>query len=409
MFTDKYLKGIKPKDIKYTVTEKTGERGESRLQLNIYPTGIKKFQIQYYLNKQRKRYEFGKFSERPGDLTLRDARIAFADLSAFVKKGLDPKHPDVKDNRNLGSLATLYTDFLKWYKVNRKPTSYDTVSGYLITSFFEQADLNMAAADFTPDMCREIIYPVYNRGAKDSALGLKSALSMMFKYGIDYDNGPERFGKPKVFDIQSNPTRDIILKHQKTAGKRFLTAEEVHTIWHAKDMHPRYNRYFRLNMALAGQRIVEVSHAWDHEFNLKENLFEIPVERIKVTPRGDHIVPLSDLAIEQFEECKKHRSKEGRLFPSPREPRTCIKRTSLRNGLLAWLEKHPEFDWFINQDLRRTCKTLMSKAGVNIEHRDMLQQHYKKDVATISYDRYDYLQEKRQAMEVWTDYLKSIL
>jgi hypothetical protein len=71
-------------------------------------------------------------------------------------------------------------------------------------------------------------------------------------------------------------------------------------------MHPRYNGYFCLNMALAEQKIVEVSHAWDREFNLNENLFEIPVERIKVTPRGDHIVLLSDLAIEQFQECKKH-------------------------------------------------------------------------------------------------------
>jgi hypothetical protein len=40
-------------------------------------------------------------------LTLRDAGTAFVNLSAFVKKGLDPKHPDVKNNRNLGSMATL--------------------------------------------------------------------------------------------------------------------------------------------------------------------------------------------------------------------------------------------------------------------------------------------------------------
>ena len=170
MFTDKYLKGLKPKGVKYTVNEKTGERGESRLQLNIYPTEIKKFQIQYYLNKKRKRYEFGKFSNRPGGLTLRDARIIFGELSALVKKGVDPKHPDIKDERNLGSLGTLCDDYLKWYKENRKENSFNTISGLLITSFFEHADISMAAADFTPDMCREIIYPVYNLGSKDSAI-----------------------------------------------------------------------------------------------------------------------------------------------------------------------------------------------------------------------------------------------
>lgn len=57
--------------------------------------------------------------------------------------------------------------------------------------------LNMVAADFTPDMCHEIIYPVYNREAKDSALGLKSILFMMFKFGIDYVNGSRLFFKTK--------------------------------------------------------------------------------------------------------------------------------------------------------------------------------------------------------------------
>jgi hypothetical protein len=97
------------------------------------------------------------------------------------------------------------------------------------------------------------------------------------------------------------------------------------------------------------------------------------------------------------------------LFYASRDHTKPIALTTLRKGMQTWQQKHPEFKLFINQDIRRTCKTLMSKAGVNIEHRDMLQQHYKKDVATVNYDRYDYLQEKRQAMETWTEYLKQII
>ena len=51
----------------------------------------------------------------------------------------------------------------------------------------------------------------------------------------------------------------------------------------------------------------------------------------------------------------------------------------------------------------------MSRARVNIDHRDILQQHYKKYMSTISYDLYDSLNEKWQAMDAWTAYLKSIL
>lgn len=93
---------------------------------------------------------------------------------------------------------------------------------------------------------------------------------MMFKFGIDYDNRPECFDNKKCLIFKATPIRDIILKHQKITGKRPLK--------------------------------VEVRHVWDHKFNLKEKLFEIPVERIKIIPRGDHEVLLSDFAVEPFQE-----------------------------------------------------------------------------------------------------------
>ena len=100
MFTDKYIKGLKPKSEKYTVTESTGERGESRLQIRVYPTGIKKFQIQYYLDKKRRRFEFGKFGQLSGDMSLRQARIKFDELSGLVKQNIDPKNPQQTAKKN---------------------------------------------------------------------------------------------------------------------------------------------------------------------------------------------------------------------------------------------------------------------------------------------------------------------
>lgn len=50
----------------------------------------------------------------------------------------------------------------------------------------------------------------------------------------------------------------------------------------------------------------------------------------------------------------------------------------------------------------------MTKAGVPIHVRDTLQQHNKRDVATVHYDRYDYLNEKREGIDVWTDCLLAL-
>ena len=53
----------------------------------------------------------------------------------------------------------------------------------------------------------------------------------------------------------------------------------------------------------------------------------------------------------------------------------------------------------LNRDLRRTWKTLAGKAGVSKEIRDRLQNHTLQDVSSKSYDRWNYMPEKRAGMK----------
>lgn len=66
-------------------------------------------------------------------------------------------------------------------------------------------------------------------------------------------------------------------------------------------------------------------------------------------------------------------------------------------------------DTFVPRDLRRTFKTLTGKAGISKEIRDRLQNHSLQDVSSLHYDKYDYLKEKREAMDTWNDYFVKIL
>ena len=213
---------------------------------------------------------------------------------------------------------------------------------------------------------------------------------------------------PNVYDVKFNPIRDIALNVKKNAGKRWLTEEESKIIWNAPGLSHNARYYFRLNLALAGQRIQEVYHANISEFNFEDRIFTIPKERVKIKSRGDHVVPLSDLAIEILNELKPHIGPTGLLFPQ----RWRLYKPAHYNGLLYPFHeacKAHNIPRFATQDIRRTCKTLMSKAGVPTEHRDMLQQHHKNDVASVHYDRYDYLREKRNAILSWEEYLISAI
>ena len=62
-----------------------------------------------------------------------------------------------------------------------------------------------------------------------------------------------------------------------------------------------------------------------------------------------------------------------------------------------------------NRDLRRTWKTLAGKAGLSKEIRDRLQNHTLQDVSSKSYDRWNYMPEKRAAMKKWNAFVQTLL
>lgn len=64
---------------------------------------------------------------------------------------------------------------------------------------------------------------------------------------------------------------------------------------------------------------------------------------------------------------------------------------------------------FTTRDLRRTWKTLAGKASISKIDRDRVQNHSMSDVSSKHYDRYEYLDEKAAAMQVWNDYVLDML
>ena len=62
-----------------------------------------------------------------------------------------------------------------------------------------------------------------------------------------------------------------------------------------------------------------------------------------------------------------------------------------------------------NRDLRRTWKTLAGQAGLSKEIRDRLQNHTLQDVSSKSYDRWNYMPEKRAAMKKWNGFARALL
>ena len=421
-FTDRYIKALKAKEKAYTITEDSGQRGVGRFQVKIYPTGKKQFLIQYFADQRKRQLTIGNYGQC--GLSLSDARLEFQRLSKEVQAGSDPKvlverkaaaeiehQAAVERERAMATFHTLIADYRAFILSSRKKRAALQFRWAMEKDVIPYLDSELKARDFTADMARSIVFRILARQAGHKANQVQIYLQSMIAWAITQDNSPANFGQPQRYGIEFNPIRDIPLPHsQFNRGERFLSEDELKSFWYSdKQIRNRpQHLYFKLNLALAGQRIQEVYYArWD-EFDMNERVFEIPVERIKVQDRGAHIVPVSDLAFELLNELKPFASGSDYLFPH----RDDLGRPATLNGLIKCLDRYSSTNnvkKFTPRDIRRTCKTLMTKAGVPIEWRDMLQQHYKRDVATTHYDRYDYLKEKREAVGIWTKYLRSVL
>lgn len=410
-FTDKQIQALKPHEKPYVVTADSDSRGIGRLQLKVYPSGTKKFQFQYFLNRARKRMEIGTY----GAMTLAEARKKYLSLSDIVQSGDNPKEITEKKKKNKEIVAAqkymveMVNDFYMYIEKNWAKNTVKRTVNCFKANLLPFIDDKLLPSEFTPDYARELIYKVYNRGAKEQANVFRSDLFGLFKFAINFDNSPEQFKKPDWYNVKVNPIRDISFSTPKKAGTRWLNEDEIYELWHSTTLPITAKRYIQLSLVTGGQRVNELYKCVDSEFDLREMTFCIPVERVKVKSRGAHIVPLSELALPIIKELKLTRGKIGQYWPHKSRENDFAVVSTLRMAIIRWCELN-KVPLFTTRDLRRTCKTLMGKAGISKFHKDLLQQHNKRnDVSSINYDRYDYLNEKRVAMAQWTEYLKTII
>ena len=84
------------------------------------------------------------------------------------------------------------------------------------------------------------------------------------------------------------------------------------------------------------------------------------------------------------------------------DPRTISK--FLQAVRRAMIEAGEASDFQLS-DLRRTCETRLAELGISKDLRAQIQSHGLGGVQARHYDRYDYLPEKRAALEAWAAWL----
>jgi len=185
------------------------------------------------------------------------------------------------------------------------------------------------------------------------------------------------------------------------ARERVLTDDEIRAVWAATEGMPTFGPFVKM-LLLTGQRRAKIAGMKWSDIDLDSGVWTIAVEpREKGTP-GE--LPLPPMALEIIAE-------QPRLLGVD-----YVFAARGRNGpvsgfgkwKLALDAKLPGMtDWCLH-DLRRTARSLMSRAGVNRDHAERVLGHAIVGVEGV-YDRHSYLAEKAHALQQLADLITMIL
>jgi len=377
-------------------------------------------------------YAESKDAETENCLTLAKARRKAAPVRSMVdNEGIDPIEEEKRQEAarvsreagSFGALLDLYQTMLEEAGRASAGAVQETLSRHVPVTIRAIPAIRITR-HHVMDMMEAVTKSAAERGfsGKRTADMLRGYISSAYEFGIRASVSPEWRKRAKAFQsLEANPAHRVAkFQPQVVVGERNLSNDEVVFLWNkagVEALSMDLALYLKLALALGGQRATELLHSEWSEFDMSERVWSIPMARRKIRNKAKHkephIVPINDIAASLLEQLSPLSGAGVYLFPdqSGKKPRTvdalnqAIKRFCNPQGKS---ERKP-FNHFSSRDIRRTAKTLMGKAGLDKEIRDRIQGHAFGDVASQHYDRYDYLPEKRQALDKWGWWLDQLV
>jgi integrase len=209
---------------------------------------------------------------------------------------------------------------------------------------------------------------------------------------------------PRLDRLPSNPCRDAGRPAKPKARDRVLSDAELRAMWQEAELQPLpWGPAVKL-LILTGQRRSEVFEAEWPEIDLDGALWTIPADRAKNGVA--HLVPLSGEALAILRAIP---ATEGstRVFPAAGNGENSASGISkvvdrYRRAIDKALERSQSDRWTLH-DIRRTVATGLQRLGVRIEVTEAILNHVSGSKGGIAgvYQRHDWQEEKRTALDAW--------
>lgn len=364
----------------------SGVGGVQGLLFHVAPSGRRTWFLVYDRAGRRRKFRLGEY---PG-LTLAQARDRARELRAAIARGGDPQD-EVRKARQARaqavSVEAVVDRYLRSLERRGKRSRLED------ERYLRRALLQQHAASAIADVDRATLTVYLDRYADQAPIGANRCLAALKTFF--------RWAHAEGYR-QDDPTATIRKPTPERARKRILTLDEVATVWMRLD-HTDLAPVMRLALRfllLTGARRNEVLGALWSEIDARAGIWHVPDTRMK--SKRDFVVPLSSAARRVLAAARDVSAEvPGFVFASPATGlemhRDTLSHALARNLAALHVRR------FSPHDLRRTLAHHLHALGFSTDVVSATLGHSRHDVTHRHYSHFDFLEERRRALEAWGD------
>ena len=201
--------------------------------------------------------------------------------------------------------------------------------------------------------------------------------------------------------VKANVAAGIKRPTREKPVDRILSDAELRAIWKATEALEYPAREFASLLILSGQRRDDVRLMRWEEIDLEGRIWVIPADRYK--SRRPQLVPLPDAMIDIIE--RLHYKKNGRFALSLNGGEKPYSNVTKPKSTVDKAAKVTGWTW---HDLRRTMRTGLSRLGIREDIAERTIGHAVGGRLGLTYNLYDYADEKRLALEAWAAHVQGL-
>jgi integrase len=388
--TDTRIRNAKPVGKAYKLSDGGG------MYLLIMPDGARYWRLDYRFAGRRRTLALGVYPM----VSLSAARTRRDEARSLVARDIDPNAAKkaMKRATKIASENTFEVIAREWLGRQRKRLAAKycaLILSRLEADIFPQIGSRPIIEIDAPELL-DVLRRVEKRGVIETARRLRQTCGQVFRYAV---------ASGRAQNDPSLALRGALGSPGRRRGHRAMTLSEVPEFLRALEAYdgdPRTRLALRL-MVLTFARTTELRAArWTEFENLDERnaLWRIPAERMKM--KREHIVPLAPQAVTILRELRALPGSQASpyLFPSPSREGYMSNNTMLyamyRMGYHGRATVH---------GFRAMASTALNEMGFRADVIERQLAHQEQNAVRASYNRAEYLTERRDMMRHWAHHL----